>query len=53
VDVYGIPFSMIPFKGRPVDKPEPDDKPRNHVRSLPEREHFEIRFPIVEGTSSP
>jgi len=49
VDVYGIPFSVIPFKGRPVDKPEPDDKPRNHVRSLPEREHLEIRFPIVEG----
>jgi type III restriction enzyme len=49
VDVYGIPFSVIPFRGRPVDKPEPGDKPRNHVRSLPEREHFEIRFPIVEG----
>jgi len=25
VDVYGIPFSVIPFKGRPVKAPAPDD----------------------------
>jgi len=49
VDVYGIPFSVIPFKGRPLKKPEPDDKPRNHVRALPERSGYEIRFPVVEG----
>ena len=50
VDVYGIPFSVIPFKGRPKNKREPDDKPKNHVRAMPEREKdFEIRFPIVEG----
>ncbi|MBI2843052.1 MAG: DEAD/DEAH box helicase family protein [Armatimonadetes bacterium] len=49
VDVYGIPFSVIPFKGRPKDRPEPDDKPVNHVRALDERKHFEIRFPVVEG----
>ena len=49
VDVYGIPFSVIPFKGRPKNKREPDDKPKNHVRAMPEREKdFEIRFPIVE-----
>jgi len=45
VDVYGIPFTVIPYKGRPVNKPEPDDQPKNHVRALPERAHMEMRFP--------
>ncbi len=49
VDVYGIPFSMIPFKGRPAKKAEPDDKPLNHVRALESRAAMEIKFPIVEG----
>ena len=49
VDVYGIPFSVIPFKGRPVDKPTPEDRPKNRVWALPDREEMEIRFPIVEG----
>ncbi len=49
VDVYGIPFSVIPFRGRPSNRQEPDDKPINHVRAVPGREHLEIRFPVVEG----
>ena len=49
VDVYGIPFSVIPFKGRRTSDSEPDDKPLNHVRAVPGREHYEIRFPVVEG----
>lgn len=49
VDVYGIPFSVIPFKGRPAKAEAQEDKPKNHVRSLPERKALEIRFPIVEG----
>ena len=49
VDVYGIPFSIIPFKGRPTSARVPDDKPVNHVRSVPGREAFEIRFPVVES----
>jgi type III restriction enzyme len=49
VDVYGIPFSVIPFIGRPTKKPEPDDRPKNHVRALAERASMEMRFPIVEG----
>ncbi len=49
VDVYGIPFSVIPYKGRPVSAPAPDDRPLNHVCSLPERADMEIRFPVVEG----
>jgi type III restriction enzyme len=49
VDVYGIPFSVIPFKGRPTNQPTPEDKPKNRVWALPDREEMEIRFPIVEG----
>jgi type III restriction enzyme len=50
VDVYGIPFSVIPFKGRPVKHKEDEDKPVNHVRALPERAQvMEMRFPVVEG----
>jgi type III restriction enzyme len=49
VDVYGIPFSVVPFKGRPAKKSEPDDKPTNYVRALPERAAWEMRFPVVEG----
>jgi type III restriction enzyme len=49
VDVYGIPFSVIPYKGRSTKKPEPEDKPKNHVRALDERKQMEMRFPVVEG----
>lgn len=50
VDVFGVPFSLIPFKGRPPgDPPPPDDRPKHEVMALPERAGFEIRFPVVEG----
>jgi type III restriction enzyme len=50
VDVYGIPFSVIPYKGRETEQKAPEDKPKNHVRALPERKDlYEIRFPVVEG----
>jgi len=49
VDVYGIPFTVVPFKGRPVNQKQPEDKPKNHVRAMPERAHMEMRFPVVEG----
>ena len=48
VDVYGIPFSVIPFKGRTPGACVPD-LPKNHIRSMPERKDYEIRFPVVEG----
>ncbi len=47
VDVYGIPFSVIPYKGKPSRTPP--DRPVNHVYALPERAAYEIRFPNVEG----
>ncbi len=49
VDVYGIPFSLIPFKGRAKDEEAPEDKPKNHIAPIPARAHMEIRAPRVEG----
>lgn len=50
VDIFGVPFSLIPFKGRqPKEGIPPDDRPKNEVIALPDRRNFEIRFPIVEG----
>lgn len=50
VDVFGVPFSLIPFKGRtPGNTAPPEDRPKHEVLALPERAAFEIRFPVVEG----
>jgi len=49
VDIYGVPFSVIPFRGRSAAKTAPEDKPKNHVHAEEGRKHFEIRFPVVEG----
>lgn len=50
VDIFGVPFSLIPFKGRdPKKGAPPEDRPKHEVMALPERKGFEIRFPIVEG----
>ena len=50
VDIFGVPFSLIPFKGRdPRKGPQPEDRPKHEVMAMPERKAFEIRFPIVEG----
>lgn len=47
VDVYGIPFSVIPYKGKPSRTPP--DRPVNHVYAMPERAAYELRFPNVDG----
>ncbi|MGH7483872.1 MAG: BPTD_3080 family restriction endonuclease [Longimicrobiales bacterium] len=50
VDVYGVPFSLLPFRGRPPKGPPVDQPPQHHVYALPERaKDFAIRFPVVEG----
>jgi type III restriction enzyme len=48
VDVYGVPFEVIPIKKKPLSRAE---VPRvsTLVRALPERKHLEITFPRVEG----
>ena len=47
VDVYGIPFSVIPYKGKPSRTPA--DTPVNHVYAMQERSAYEMRYPCVEG----
>ena len=39
--MYGIPFSVIPFKGRAVTASATEDKPKQHVMALPERKAME------------
>ena len=50
VDVFGVPFSLIPFKARVAGEATgKDDRPKHEVRALPERKHLALRFPVVEG----
>src|ERR1051326_8028996 len=49
VDVYGIPFSVIPYKGRPEGSKAPSDKPKNHIKAVEERAAMAIPYPVVEG----
>lgn len=48
VDVYGIPFQVIPVQRRPGTAPPPI-RDTTLVRALPEREASQIDFPRVEG----
>ena len=48
VDVYGIPFEVIPVKKKGVGVPEPP-RMSTLVQALKEREHLKIEFPRVEG----
>lgn len=48
VDVYGIPFEVIPVKKASVGRGK-ITKIANVVRALPERQHLEVTFPRLEG----
>lgn len=48
VDVYGIPFSLIPFKGKPKDGPGADPV-YHHIYAFPERSTYELRAPVIES----
>ncbi|MCR4437698.1 MAG: DEAD/DEAH box helicase family protein [bacterium] len=48
VDVYGVPFEVIPVKKKPLSHTEVP-KVATLVRALPERKDLEITFPRVEG----
>ncbi len=48
VDVYGIPFEVIPVKKK-TSKSGTPLKESTLVKALPEREHLKIEFPRVEG----
>ena len=49
VDVYGIPFSLIPFKGKPKDDDDGPDPVYKRIFSIDVRAAFEIRFPVIES----
>ena len=50
VDVFGVPFSLIPFKGREKGSSTGKmDLPKQEVMAVPARRELEIRFPVVEG----
>lgn len=48
VDVYGIPFEVIPVKKKPTRKTEVA-RPSTLIQALKERKELEITFPRVEG----
>jgi type III restriction enzyme len=48
VDVYGVPFEVIPVKKKPLSRTEVQ-KVSTLVRALPERKGLEITFPRVQG----
>ena len=48
VDVYGVPFEVIPVQKASLKKSAPQRLP-TLVKALPERKNLEIRFPRVEG----
>src|SRR5262249_8709666 len=48
VDVYGIPFSLIPFKRRPKETDD-SDPVYHHIFAVPERVALEIRAPVVDS----
>jgi len=48
VDVYGIPFSLIPYKGIANDSPTRDTI-YTPIFPIEERAALEIRFPVVES----
>jgi type III restriction enzyme len=48
VDVYGIPFSLIPYKGR-TEKEKPNDPVYHHIFALDDRVEHQIGIPVVES----
>lgn len=49
VDIYGIPFEVIPVKKKPVGPSPQPPKSTTLIKTLPERDHLKIEFPRVEG----
>jgi type III restriction enzyme len=49
VDVYGIPFEVIPVQKVSKERAPRETKPSTLVQALKEREHLRIEFPRVEG----
>ena len=50
--VFGVPFELVPFKVSKGKDPKPPKEP-NHIFSDPDKTHYEIEFPLIEGYYSP
>lgn len=50
--VFGVPFELVPFKVSKTRDSKPPKEP-NHIFSDPDKEQYEIEFPLVEGYYSP
>ena len=48
-DVYGIPFSVVPFKGESTGGKPPKPQVLTGIKALESRVGYEMRFPNVEG----
>jgi type III restriction enzyme len=48
VDVYGIPFSLIPYKGR-TETEKPNDPVYHHIHAEADRVQHRIGIPVVES----
>lgn len=46
--VFGVPFEIIPFKENKGGTGAPKEK-RHHIRAIPDKARFEIKYPRVEG----
>lgn len=46
VNIFGIPFSFLPYEGDEVGHPKPP-KPKTQIESLPERAAYEVSWPNI------
>ena len=47
--IFGVPFEIVPLKENPPNNGAPHPPKTWRIRAVPEKAHFEIRFPRVEG----
>ncbi len=47
--IFGVPFEIVPLKENAPDNGAPPPPKTWRIRAVPEKAHFEIRFPRVEG----
>ena len=50
--ILGVPFEVIPYKAAP-EPGERQVRERKHVHAIPEKEHYRIESPRVEGYTQP
>ena len=51
VNIFGIPFTFIPFEGGDGGPPQPP-KPKTYIQVLPARQKYEIKIPHIDRIDS-